>query len=310
MTPSAPKGLLVLAFGGADSIEGVEPFIRNVLKGRPVPDAAIEAAKERYRLIGGSSPLLDITLGQASSIETILNGRGKGPGPYKAYVGMRHWRPYIKDAVRAMADDGVKEAASVVMSPFTSNAATGGYVKDVEEASASVKTPPEIRPVPDWHTHPLFLESVAEEMKLALADMPPAGDVLAILSLHSLPKASLADDPYEAKIRESAAELKKLMPMDMTIAYQSKGGGVGEWLGPGTEDAVLEAKRLGKKGVLIVPLGFVAEHVETLYDIDILFRRAAASAGLSFGRSRPLGAHPKFISMLARLVRARLSGGR
>src|SRR5574340_64979 len=198
MSDKTPKGALLLAFGGADSIDSVEPFIRNVLKGRPLTEELIEKTRERYRLIGGSSPLLSITEAQAKAVGGILGREG---GLYKVYVGMRYWHPFIKDTIGDMLSDGIKEAAAVIMAPFSSRVATGGYLTDVTEAlkdCADLK----IGYAADWHRDPLFIDAVVENLKIELDTFSSPGDALVIFSNHSLPEAALVGDPYVQKITE------------------------------------------------------------------------------------------------------------
>ncbi len=302
MTGKTPKGVLLLAFGGADSIESVEPFIRNVLKGRPLTPEIIEKTRERYRLIGGSSPLLDITEAQAKAVEDILRRHGD----YKTYVGMRYWHPFIKDTVNKMKADGIKEAAAVIMAPFSSRVSTGGYITDVDDALKSTGGLPKIEYAADWHRDPLFIEALLENLKKELGFFDNADDAQVIFSNHSLPEAALVGDPYVQKITETVGEITRKIPLDYSISYQSQGAGPREWLGPKTEEVIIEAKKNGKKGVIIVPLGFVADHVETLYDIDILFKEAAKASGLIFRRSASLNTSPKFMELISTLVKNKL----
>lgn len=296
-----PKGVLLLAFGTADSIETIEPFLRNVLKGRPVTEEMVRRARERYGRIGGRSPLLDITGDQARALETELNKNGK---QYAVYVGMRYWHPYIKDTIREMWADNIEEATAIIMAAHSSRAATGGYRYDVEDALKTTGGIPELRYLRDWHTHPLYVEGLAENIIGALPGLPPKEKVLTIFSAHSLPVPTSSGDPYVEKLKETIEEvIKRTGRMDHRLAFQSKGGGRMEWLGPEVETVMEEAKAAGKEGVLLVPLGFVSDHVETLYDIDVVFKEKAASLGLEFKRTASLNTTDKFINMLAGLVR-------
>ncbi len=301
MNDNTQKGALLLAFGGADSMESVEPFIRNVLKGRPLTPELIEKTRERYRLIGGSSPLLSITEAQARAVGEVL---GRDGGRYRTYVGMRYWHPFIKDTIRKMRSDGVKEAVAVIMAPFSSRVATGGYLTDVDEALKDCGGL-SIAYARDWHMEPLFIDAVIENLKKELDSFDGPDDALVIFSNHSLPEAALVGDPYVEKITETTGEIARRVPMDYRISYQSRGAGPRVWLGPDTEAVIDEAKRLGKKGVVVVPLGFVADHVETLYDIDILFKEAAGRCGLVFRRSASLNTSPKFMELVAGLIKNR-----
>lgn len=298
------KGILLLAFGGADSIESVEPFVKNVLKGRPVTPELVARTVERYKLIGGRSPLLEITLAQASALEEELNSGPDAAFRYKAYVGMRYWRPFIAETVTKMKEDGVEEAVAIIMSPFTSIVATGAYETDVEGALNSLGSGPAVSFMPCWHIERAFLDLIADNVKKELSAFSDPGGALVIFSSHSLPKVALEGDPYEMMVNQSASLImERVGKADYRVAYQSKGSGPREWLGPQTEDVMAEAARLGKKGVVIVPLGFAADHVETLYDIDILFKDLARTNGLEFRRTPSLNTDPAFIRMLAGIMK-------
>ncbi|MBI5827705.1 MAG: ferrochelatase [Deltaproteobacteria bacterium] len=303
MSSKPIKAVLLLGFGGADSLENVEPFIRNVLSGRALRPELIEKAKERYRLIGGSSPLLSITQAQANAIVEILNSRG-GEYEYRAYVGMRYWHPFIKDAVGRIKEDGADEAVVAIMSPFQTLVATEGYRDAVKDAVKALGGTPQTVYLTEWHIHPRFIDSIVEKINEQLSAFQKREDALVIFSNHSLPVAALEGDPYELKIQQTIGEvLKKTGKIDYKAAYQSQGEGPREWKGPRTEDVIVEARKRKKAGVVVVPLGFVADHVETLYDIDIYFRKTAESLGLIFRRTSSLNTYPKFIQFLAELIR-------
>lgn len=303
------KAVLLLAFGGAESIEDVRPFVENILRermaGRPVPDGMITEIEERYNLIGGSSPLLEITRAQARALEDALTKAGD---ERKVYVGMRYWKPYMKDTIKEMVADGVTEATVVIMVPQTSNAATGGYLTDLTAIMEAEDNPFEVNYVKSWHAHPLFVEAVKANIDAALGRLEVADleDILIVFSLHSLPVSSVHKDKYLLKIAESITNVMDGYDFEWKLSYQSKGGGKFPWLSPATEDVIDDARIEGKKAVVVVPLGFAADHVETLYDIDILFKDKAKSIGLGYERSASLNTSPKFIEMLAEVV---LAGG-
>lgn len=293
------KAFLLLAFGGADSIDNIGPFVANVLKGRPVTDELLEKAKDRYRLIGGKSPLLEITAAQAKAIEAVAAGQGL---PHRAYVGMRYWHPFIKETIARMKEDGVTEAVALVMSPFLTRIATGGYQEDVKEIVKALGGAPRIEFLNPWHLNTRFIDLLAKRITEELASTDKK-DFLVIFSSHSLPMTALEGDPYELQINQTVDEvLKRTGPLDYKVAFQSRGAAPREWLGPNTEDIIEDAKKKGKKGVLIVPIGFVADHVETLYDIDILFKSIASENGLVFKRTPSFNADPVFTGMLADLA--------
>ena len=299
MTEKPLKGILLLAFGGADSLESVEPFVRNVLKGRPVTPELVAKSVDRYRLIGGKSPLLDITLAQAKGIEDALNADPSAHYRYKAYVGMRYWHPFIADTVKKMKEDGVTEAVAVIMSPFTSRVATGAYETDVEGTIKELGNTPEVEFVGCWNIDKTFVDIIAGYINKELKSLDPK-DTLVIFSSHSLPIVALQGDSYEMVVNQAADHImERVGKVDYKVAYQSKGSGPREWLGPQTEDVIAEAAKRGKKAVIVVAAGFAADHVETLYDIDILFKEAAASNKVEFRRTPSLNTDPAFLRMLA-----------
>lgn len=302
MSGKPVKGILLLAFGGADSIESVEPFVKNVLKGRIPTAELIEKARERYRLIGGFSPLLKITEAQGKAITDELNADPEAKYDYRPYVGMRYWHPYIAETIGKMKSDGVEEAVAVIMSPFLSLVATGAYIEDLE-AAVGEHGGPHVDMLGSWHMERPFRDLVAEniEKELVGADRK---DVLIIFSSHSLPAVAVEGDPYEMIVRQAADfVMEKLGKSDFKVAFQSKGAGARQWIGPDTEDVIKEAAKKGKKRVIVVPIGFAADHVETLYDIDILFKSVAAESGIEFRRTPSLNTDPRFVKLLAAMLK-------
>lgn len=295
MTTDEKKAAMLLAFGGIENTDDLEPFLKNILKGRPISPAMLERTKARYEEIGGKSPLLDITRSQAVAIEKRLVELG---APQKVYVGMRFWHPFIKDTVEEMLSKGISRVTAVIMTPFTSPVATGGYEEDLEEVRKAHGKNPRVDIVANWHMDQLFVEAVIDNIKEAVGELD-LEDLMVIFSSHSLPRESLEGDAYEMKINQSVATIVRDFPCDYRTAYQSQGTGTVAWLGPPVEEVMDEAKRRGKKGVVIVPLGFVADHIETLYDIDIMYKNLAESSGLIFRRSKSFNTSPKFIELLA-----------
>ncbi|MBI5234134.1 MAG: ferrochelatase [Deltaproteobacteria bacterium] len=292
------KAVILAAFGGADSIDDIEPFLKNIMKGRPLSREAIESARERLEKIGGRSPLLDITLRQATALEDAL----KEHGQYRVYVGMRHWHPFIRDTIIKMKEDGIREAIALIMAPHQSDAATGGYISDVCEALKTTGNIPCITFAKPWHTEPLFIEAVAENLRDTLKGSSKE-KTLVIFTAHSLPVNTVEHDPYVPSILETIAEVIKNIPLDWQLSYQSKGRGPIEWLGPPVEETISAAKDAGYEAIAIAPLGFVSDHIETLYDIDIIFREKAKTLGLKFLRSPSLNTSKPFIHALANVVR-------
>ncbi|MBI5563010.1 MAG: ferrochelatase [Deltaproteobacteria bacterium] len=297
MTVKNPKtAVLYLAFGGSDSVENCEPFVRNVLRGKPITPEIIEKIKDRYGIIGGRSPLLDITTAQAKAVDAELRGQGI---EYPYYVGMRYWHPFIKDTLARIKADGVERVIAVIMSTFNTLATTSGYHAEVDEAVAAQDGAPSVEFAREWHQHPSLIKAVAGNMQTEMCAFADLSEVMVVFSTHSLPMNILEGDPYEMQIHQSAEKVMAKFKADWMVGYQSKGGGFREWMGPTTEEVIDEAKKRGKKGVIVVPIGFVADHVETLYDIDVLFKGYAESRGLVFRRSASLNTNEFFIRAIA-----------
>jgi len=297
MSMDKKTGVLLLAFGGADSLEDIEPFLQNVLKGRYFPSGLVEKITERYRLIGGKSPLLEITKAQANGICEILGDR------YKPYVGMLNWTPYIPDTIARMKADGIEEALGLIMAPFTSPIATGAYELTVEKTLNDLGKTPKIKMLSNWHVHPRYIDIILAKIDEALAGFEDRQKALVILSNHSLPRDLLEGDAYEMKLNQTVDAVGARLDVEYRRSFQSQGTTNVVWLGPKTEDVILEAKKAGKEGVVVVPLGFAADHVETLYDIDILFKATAENAGLRFARTSSLNTTPEFLSLLADIIK-------
>jgi len=302
------KALLLLAFGGPRSLDEVEFLLTRLFKGRKPSPEQLERAKERYRLIGGCSPLPEITLDQAKALEKELNARGQ---PFKSYVGMRYCHPLIEETLKQIVRDGVREIVALPMTPFQSRASTGAYVEEVNQVNEKLGEVVSISFVKEWHCHPLFIEALVERIEEALKEFGPVVRKSAhlLFTAHSLPKSVVEKDPYVKEIEESVrAVLKGVAPHPWHIAYQSKGGGPEEWIGPDVEKVLEDLALQQVKGVLLVPIGFVSDHIEILYDIDIVFQKKAEVLGLVLKRTRSLNTSERFINALATAVEEQLGG--
>ncbi len=296
------KALLLLAFGGPRSLEEVEPFLTRLFRGRKPSPEQLEKVTERYRLIGGGSPLPEITIKQAKALEDSLNAQGY---PFKSYVGMRYGHPLIEETLRKIFDDGIREVIALPMTPFRSRASTGAYIEEVNRIRGRVGVNAEISFVEGWHLHPLFVESIREKIGEGLMQFAPevTKKVHLIFSVHSLPKSLVKNEPYVNDMEESVREvLKKVEPLPWHIAFQSRGPGPEEWLGPDVESVLEELSKKKICEVLIVPIGFVSDHIEILYDIDILYRNRAKLLGIQLKRAPSLNSSERFIKALAAIV--------
>lgn len=300
---SSKFGILLLAFGGPDSLDSVEPFLKSVIKGRPVTTEQIERVQEKYKTIGGKSPLLDITKSQAKALEKELNKNYKD---IRVYLGMRHWPPLIKDTLDQMAKDGIKQVLTVIMAPQSSKASTGGYEKAINEALQEISSELEVNYVESWHNHPEFIQALSNNIKEGLSQFSE-DDVCIIFSAHSLPKRTVEKDPYVEQLNETINNVVNLTGItNYCLAYQSRGGGPFEWLGPDVDSVLEEIAGKGIKNVILIPLSFVADHIETLYDIDVVYKKKANDLGLNFRRTDSFNDSPEFINTLSKIISEKL----
>ncbi len=294
-----------MTFGGVESLEDVASFLENVTGGLKLPQRVVEEVKERYRLIGGRSPLREITLRQAQSLQIRLDKIRKGT--YRVYIGMRHWHPYIKDTLYEIQNAGIGDVIAVIMAPQSSGYIARGYQTDLDSAAKGLKSGITIELIVDWHLNRMYLEAIAEKIFDGLASFEHRGKTAVIFSAHSLPLGFLEpSDQYVRQIEETINGLTAITgPLKWSLGYQSKGKRAGDWLEPDIGSIIEGLPKQGFKNVLIVPIGFVADHVETLYDIDIEYRRKAQSIGLRFRRTASLNDTPKFIEALSDIVLGR-----
>ena len=294
-------GLLVMAYGGPDKLEDVEPYILDVRNHRPTPRELIEEMRERYARIGGRSPILERTTAQASALESAVASLGID---CRAWVGMRHWHPYIGQTVRTMEAAGITRAVGVVMAPHYSRMSIGAYERKVREAGAAL----EFRMIESWHLMPEYIATVLDLVERAARRFPEEErrSVPVILSAHSLPKRIVSeDDPYAAQFEATVDALRaRLDGRPCHLAYQSAAMTGEPWLGPDASEVIEELAKQGCRTVIVAPIGFTSEHVEILYDVDVEYREHAQSLGMRLERIDMMNDHPLMMRGLARLVRA------
>ena len=306
-------GLLLMAYGSPDSLDDTEAYLLDIRGGRPTSKELVEEIKERYAEIGGRSPLLEITRQQAAALEAEMNRQHGASGvAFRSYVGMRHWDPRIKEAVAQMAKDGITQAIAMVMAPHSSRMSTGAYYNSLLEAISELGANLEVAWIENWHDHPGLIEAIAKKAEAAKERFNGVAPYM-IFTAHSLPARILAQaDPYDDQLNETAKLLAKRL--DLTdhrwrFSYQSAGQSPEPWLGPQIEDVVVDLAESGEKNLLVVPIGFVCDHVEVLYDIDIACRKIAAEHGARLERSASLNTSPAFIRALADIAWERMGKG-
>jgi len=297
-------GVLLMAYGSPETLDDIEAYYTHVRGGMKPSPQAVEALKERYRRIGGRSPLLEITYAQARALEQALTADG---ACYRVYVGMRHWRPFIREAVAQMSADGIEEAVGLALAPHYSRLSVGAYIEAAQEALREFQSPMHVHFVQSWHAHPLFVEALSACLRRGLKRYGGRELPTVIFTAHSLPERILTwNDPYPRQLHETCEAVAAQAHVETErwrLAYQSAGHTPGSWLGPDVLNVFEELARQGDRGVLVCPVGFVSDHLEILYDIDVECRKRAAQLGLHVERTDSLNGDSIFIRALTAIVK-------
>jgi ferrochelatase len=302
----AYDAIMLIAFGGPTSASDIRPFLGRVLRGHPVSPERIEEVVRHYQAVGGRSPLNEITLRQARSLESVLKERGL---PLPVYVGLRHSSPFLRETLDRMTADGVKRALGFILSPHQTEASWERYKKNVDEARDELGgCAPDIDYCPGWHAHPLFIESLAQQTQSALEQLAASERQVTplIFTAHSVPTAMAAQSPYVEQIQETCHLVaQRLGHQRWSVAYQSRSGNPNEpWLEPDIGKVIRTLAAEGETEVIVAPIGFVCDHVEVLYDLDIEARKIAEGLAMSFLRASCVNDHPIFIRMIAEVIEA------
>jgi len=297
-------GVFLMAHGAPNSVDDIPQYLKNIRGGTESSPEVIRLIQDRYQAIGGSSPLLEITRQQAQALETYLNQEGPR---FKVYFGMRNWSPYIRDEVRRMREDGVSCVLAMCLAPQYSTWSTELYFKAFRDALKGCGGEDlEVRYIGSWASNPTLIDAFAERYGQAVDRLAGMGrdKVYTLFTVHSIPAESLDyGDPYaEEYNRTLEALVARVHPFRWFKAYQSQGMIPVPWLGPTVESTLDRIARFGPRTVLMVPVGFVSDHIEILYDIDIQFRKYAAERKLDLYRTESLNTSPIFIEALAAAV--------
>ncbi|MEO7966119.1 MAG: ferrochelatase [Gemmatimonadaceae bacterium] len=303
MTDESPA-ILLMAYGTPDTLDAVGPYFTHIRGGRTPSADAIEHLRSRYARVGGATPLLAITRVVRERLTEAFAASGD---PRQVYVGMKHWHPYIVDTVRQMAIDGVHRATAIVLAPHYSRMSIGGYRKSLDDARRELSTPLDVHFIERWGAASSFRDLMTDLVRDGLALFPDdvRTTVTVVFSAHSLPvRIREWNDPYEAELLDSSRRVaERLALTDWRFAWQSAGGTGEPWIGPDILDYLETLHHEGVRHVLQVPIGFVSEHLEILYDIDIEAQEKAAQLGMTLRRSALPNADPRFIRALATIVR-------
>ena len=295
--------VLLLAHGSPESPEQVPEFLQAVTSGRALPPQVVQEVQHRYSLIG-FSPLACWTLLQADQLAQSLN--------MPVFVGMRNWRPWVGDAVKAIFGRGIERVIAICMAPQNSRTSVGLYRRAVTDSGG---LPFALDFVESWHDHPLLAKAFAERLEAGLgrARADAGGNIPIIFTAHSVPQRTITDgDPYQAQSHETAELVAKEAGLNdggWRFAFQSQGMSGGEWVGPTVESTILQLKKEGHRAVFLQPIGFLCDHVEVLYDIDIAFKDMAEKEGMRLWRAESLNGSQTLTEALADLVGSRLAAG-
>lgn len=300
---AAHDAILLIAFGGPEDPDEIRPFLQRVTAGRRIPPARLEAVAHHYELIGGRSPLNELTRRQADALRHRLARDGVA---MPVYVGMRNWRPFLDEVLAELASAGCRRVRGIILSAFQTEASWSRYIEDVEAARAALADrAPAVDYAEPWCGSPLFIRAVADRVAATVEGMPRTlQSAPLVFTAHSIPQSMADDSPYADQFRAASQGVaERLGRSNWSLAYQSRSGNPRDpWLEPDVGERIEQLAGAGEKAVVVVPIGFVSDHVEVLYDLDVEARQRALGLGMQFYRAPAVNDHPLFIRMLAGLV--------
>jgi len=300
--------LLLIGFGGPTKPEEITPFLEEVTRGLPIPPARINEVAHHYEVVGGRSPYNEYTLRLFNKLEAALRARDV---TVPMFLGMRHWHPFLKDTIAGIARRDLTHGLGVILAPHRSDASFNKYVRAVDEAKAAASTPaPQYTYLPPWHDHPLFIEAQADEVRKTLSTLHSTDrpSVHVLFSAHSIPVEMAQQSRYVEEIECSSRTVATVLSHESwSVAYQSRSGNPRQpWLEPDVASAMRTLHARGVRQVVVVPIGFLCDNVEVLFDLDVEAREEATRIGLGFARASTVMDHPRFVQMLAQLIEGAL----
>lgn len=293
--------VLLMAYGSPATLDDVEAYFMHIRGGATPPAAVVEELRARYRRIGGTSPLREITRRQAEAVRSVLAASGSD---LPVYVGMKHAPPFIEDVIRTMAANGTRTVVALALAPHFSQVSVASYFSTASSAAAAVGIT--LRAVPHWHDHPAFITALSRRLRDALVRFGTGEAPQVIFTAHSLPQRILTwSDPYPGQVARTSELVAGALGLTRwRVAYQSASHTGEPWLGPDLRDVIEDLASAGCRAVVVCPIGFVCDHLEVLYDIDVEAREAATRLGMRLERSVSLNDGADFVAALADLVRA------
>lgn len=305
---TAYDAILIVAFGGPEGQDDVLPFLENVLRGRNIPRARMEEVATHYRQFGGVSPINDQIRALLAALQVELAAHGP---QLPVYWGNRNWHPFLVDTLRQMHEEGVKRALAFFTSPYSSYSSCRQYLEDITRAQAEIgPSAPVVHRLRAYYNHPGFIEPNITHLRAAFDQLPPARRAAArlVFTAHSLPTSMAASSEYVMQLEETARLVAAgTGHSDWDLVYQSRSGPPHQpWLEPDINDHLATLATAGVHDVVILPIGFISDHLEVVYDLDTEARQTANNLGMTLVRAATVGTHPAFIEMIRALVMERL----
>ncbi len=299
--------IIMIAYGGPEKPDDIRPYLKNVASGRPIPPERVEEVAHHYELIGGRSPINELTFKQAKGLEDFLKKRGH---ELPVFVGMRNWHPFLSDTIRKMGENGVRWALGIIMATHQCDASWERYQRDVDEAMKETGVKLEIQYTPSLFDHPLFIEASADLILEKFKEIPETEreNTFLVFTAHSIPIPMAEESPYVKQLETSCRLIAGRIGHKLwTLCYQSRSGRPTDpWLEPDVCEVIRKLGADGVRYIVIQPVGFLCDHVEVLFDIGIEAAEAAEKAGVHLIRAETVNDHPKFIQAMADVVERHL----
>lgn len=294
--------LLVVSFGGPEGMDDVIPFLENVLRGRNVPRERMLQVARHYELFDGVSPINQRNRELIAALERELQDNGP---PLPIYWGNRNWHPLLPDTLRQMAADGIRNALAFVTSAYSSYSSCRQYLENISNAQSEVgPTAPGVEKLRAFYNHPLFIEANVDQIRTALGQLEDPANAQLVFTAHSIPESMAANCDYAAQLSEAGSLIAQALNIEnWKLVYQSRSGSPAQpWLGPDILDHLKALHSEGARSVVVAPVGFVSDHMEVVYDLDVEGQKLARELGMNMVRARTAGTHPAFIKMIRELI--------
>ena len=300
--------LLLVSFGGPEGMDDVIPFLENVLRGRNVPRERLQQVARHYELFGGVSPINQQNRELIGALENELKQNGPR---LPIYWGNRNWHPMLVDTIRQMASDGIRNALAFVTSAYSSYSSCRQYLQNISDARAQVgPTAPQVEKLRAFYNHPLFIEANIDHIRAAWSQIEDPRSAHLVFTAHSIPESMAVNCDYAAQLAQTGSVIAQALNIDKwELVYQSRSGSPSQpWLGPDICDHLKELRRAGVAEVVMAPIGFVSDHMEVVYDLDVEARKVADEIGMMMVRARTAGTHSAFVRMIRELIVERIEG--